>query len=63
MLAEYEYTKDLLTKITTMVTYTYTDDVYRRLKKLDYGNDDSVEYEYDDLGRVIKETYYKDGKG
>lgn len=85
MSAEYEYTKDLLTKITTktttyhfaygdfsqrtsvsvgsttLATYTYTDDVYRRLKKLDYGNDDSVEYEYDDLGRVIKETYYEDG--
>ena len=40
-----------------LATYTYTDDQNRYLSRLDYGNADSVQYTYDDLGRVILETY------
>ena len=40
-----------------LATYTYTDNKDRYLSRLDYGNADSVQYTYDDLGRVILETY------
>ena len=41
----------------TLASYTYTDDQNRYLDKLTYGNGDYVEYEYDKLGRVVKETF------
>ncbi len=41
----------------TLASYTYTDDQNNYLKKLAYGNNDSVQYTYDDLGRVTKETF------
>ncbi len=40
-----------------LATYSYTDDENRYLSELDYGNDDGVEYTYDDKGRLITETY------
>ena len=40
----------------TLATYTYTDR-NNYLDTLAYGNDDSVEYEYDQMGRVISEEY------
>ena len=40
-----------------MATYSYTTDRNNYLSALDYGNQDSVEYEYDNKGRVTKETY------
>ena len=40
----------------TLASYTYTEqDNY--LSSLDYGNDDKVQYTYDDQGRVTKQTY------
>ena len=40
----------------TLATYTYTNDQNHYLEKLDYGNADSVEYEYnshEDRGRFF----------
>ena len=53
---------------TALATYVYshvgdTDnrvDPDKLLKRLDYGNQDSIKYYYDDLGRVTKEVYYED---
>ena len=44
----------------TLATYTYTDET-NYLKKLAYGNGDSVSYTYDKHGRVTKQTY-EDGE-
>ena len=41
----------------TLAGYTYTDDANNYLQRLDYGNGDSVQYEYDDQGRVTRQTY------
>ena len=45
----------------TLATYIYNaetvNDRKNDLDELDYGNGDSVEYEYDDKGRVTKQTY------
>ena len=41
----------------TLASYTYTDDRNYYLESLDYGNGDRVQYEYDNQGRVVKETY------
>ena len=45
----------------TLATYHYTaeavDDRKNDLDRLDYGNGDRVEYEYDNKGRVTKESY------
>ncbi len=41
---------------TTLATYTYTSR-NNYLQTLAYGNSDSVQYTYDSLGRVTKETY------
>ena len=45
----------------TLVTYKYheeeTDDRKNDLDALDYGNGDEVQYEYDDQGRLVRETY------
>ena len=40
-----------------LASYTYTNDQNRYLDKLTYGNGDTVEYEYDNDGRVILETF------
>ena len=48
----------------TLATYKYTEETQKGdeddhnydLDRLDYGNGDRVEYEYDGKGRVIKET-------
>ena len=45
----------------TLATYSYTEDQNNYLDTLAYGNGDSVEYEYDDQGRVIAETYKDNG--
>ena len=39
-----------------LAKYTYDEKNYS-LKKLDYGNGDYVQYEYDDYGRLLLETY------
>ena len=44
-----------------MARYDYTDDQNFYLERLDYGNEDSVQYEYDDKGRILSATY-EDGK-
>ena len=44
-----------------MAEYSYTDDRNYYLETLDYGNGDSIQYEYDDMGRVTKQTY-EDGE-
>ena len=78
--ADYGYTNDLLTSITTgsttysfnygafalrsnikigsrtLASYTYTSR-NNFLASLDYGNGDSVDYTYDNQGRVTKQTY------
>lgn len=78
--ASYEYTDDLLTKLSTpstdytftygnfglrtkvkaggvtLATYTY-EDVTNYLKKLAYGNGDSVEYTYNTQGQLLTQTY------
>ena len=41
----------------TLATYSYTADANRYLSALNYGNGDSVQYTYDDYGRVIQQTY------
>lgn len=45
----------------TLATYNYTEEAVNDRKydldSLDYGNGDKVQYEYDDKGRVIKQTY------
>lgn len=41
----------------TLAEYTYTNDRNRYLNTLDYGNGDSIQYEYDKMGRVTKQTY------
>ena len=41
----------------TLATYTYTDNQNRYVSQLVYGNQDMGQYNYDDLGRVILETY------
>ena len=41
----------------TLAEYSYTNDANHWLDSLDYGNDGMVEYEYDNKGRIIKETY------
>lgn len=41
-----------------MATYHYSQDSNRYLERLEFGNGDVVQYEYDDLGRVTKENYY-----
>ena len=48
---------DIVIYSKTLVSYEYTDDRNYYLKKLAYGNGDSVQYEYDDLGRIVKQTY------
>jgi len=78
--ASYQYTDDLLTKLSTPSTdYTFTygnfglrtavkagsltlasytyEDVTNYLKKLAYGNGDSVEYTYNQQGQVTSQTY------
>ena len=40
-----------------LATYSYTDYQNRYLESLDYGNDDSVQYTYDNKGRVTRQTY------
>ena len=40
----------------TLASYDYTNRNHY-LSSLDYGNNDRVEYEYDDLGRVTRQTY------
>ena len=40
-----------------LATYTYTEDANRYLQSLDYGNGDSVEYNYDNYGRLVQETF------
>ena len=40
-----------------LATYSYTQDGNNYLSSLDYGNGDKVQYEYDNLGRVTKQTY------
>ena len=40
-----------------LATYSYTQDGNNYLSSLDYGNGDQVQYEYDHLGRVTKQTY------
>jgi len=44
----------------TLATYTYTGDQNKYLDTLAYGNGNSVEYTYDDHGRVLTETYEDD---
>ena len=41
----------------TLASYTYSDDQNRYLTQLDYGNDDYVQYTYDDQGRVICQRF------
>ncbi len=41
----------------TLADYTYTNDRNYYLDTLDYGNGDSIQYEYDNIGRVTKQTY------
>ena len=41
----------------SLATYSYTEDKNRYLQSLDYGNGDSVDYTYDDYGRLINETF------
>lgn len=41
----------------TLASYTYTDTQDRYLEMLTYGNDDYVQYIYDDYGRVTQEAY------
>lgn len=41
----------------TLASYTYTDDQNHYLDQLTYGNGDTINYEYDDEGRVTKETF------
>ena len=41
----------------TLASYSYTDDRNYYLEELEYGNGNSVQYEYDDLGRIVKQTY------
>ena len=44
--------------------YSHSGDIIdqdKLLKRLDYGNNDSVKYYYDDLDRIIQEDYYEDG--
>jgi len=60
---------DLQTGVTvgdrTLLTYHYTEEAANDRKydldRLDYGNGDSVQYEYDDQDRIIKETF-EDGQ-
>ncbi len=56
---------DLRTSVTignrALAEYTYTNDRNRYLNTLDYGNGDSIQYEYDKIGRVTKQTY-EDGE-
>jgi RHS repeat-associated protein len=40
-----------------LATYDYTDSEKRYLETLDYGNNDKVQYTYDNLGRVVQEVY------
>jgi RHS repeat-associated protein len=63
---EFEYGSfSLRTKVTvgnrTLATYSYTNDKNKYLETLAYGNGDKVKYTYDELGRVVKETYYENG--
>ena len=41
----------------TLASYDYTDDGNFYLEKLAYGNEDSVQYTYDDQGRVTAQTW------
>lgn len=41
----------------TLASYTYTNDQNRYLDRLTYGNGDTVDYEYDNDGRVTLETF------
>ena len=41
----------------TLATYTYTSDRNKYLETLAYGNGDSVNYTYDNMGRVTAQTY------
>ena len=52
---------DTETENRVLATYTYTDDRNFYLKKLNYGNNGYVQYEYDDKGRILSATY-EDGK-
>ena len=42
----------------TLASYSYTTDRYNYLNTLAYGNGDSVQYTYDDYGRVTKQTSF-----
>ncbi len=44
----------------TLASYTYESGT-NRLKNLDYGNGDTIQYEYDSQGRILTETY-EDGQ-
>ena len=41
----------------TLASYRYTDDRNFYLEGLDYSNGDSVDYTYDDKGRILSATY------
>ena len=41
----------------TLASYRYTDDRNYYLEGLDYSNGDSVDYTYDDKGRILSATY------
>ena len=40
-----------------LASYHYTNDANRYLFSMEYGNGDYIDYEYDNLGRLIKETF------
>ena len=41
----------------TAVTYSYTNDAYKKLTTVTYANGDYIEYEYDTSGRVHRQVY------
>ena len=41
----------------SLAAYHYTNDANRYLDMLEYGNGDYIDYEYDNLGRLIQETF------
>ena len=46
----------------SLASYTYSNDRRYNLQKLDYGNGDSVQYEYDDEERLIKQTHIRNSR-
>ncbi len=44
-------------KLFLFASYTYTDDQNKYLASIDYGNEDSVKYTYDNYGRLETQTY------